>query len=93
MVRLPSGRETTVSLRDIAPCNSEESVTDNDASVNDDRTIDVNLNDSEVIDNSRENEFSNSPAPENLKNPSPEQPRRSNRTRNAVDRYGAVPYG
>ena len=92
VVRLSSGRETTVSLRDIAPCNSEEPVTDNDASVNDDRTIDVNPNDSEVIDNSRENEFSNSPAPENLENPSPEQPRRSNRTRKAVDRYGAVPY-
>ena len=92
VVHLPSGRETTVSLRDIAPCNSEEPVTDNDASVNDDRTIDVNLNDSEVIDNSRENEFSSSPAPENLDNSFPEQPRRSNRARKAVDRYGAVPY-
>ena len=59
--------------------------------MNDDRTIDVNVNDSEVNDSSRENKFPNSPQFENSENSS-EQLRRSTRNRKAVDRYGAVPY-
>ena len=91
VVCMPSGRETTVSLRDVAPSNSEN---------------DQASNENNRMDNSVEPEVSND-CPPSPTAPEPpiaracessetsypaDGPRRSSRVRKAVDRYRAVPY-
>ena len=90
VVRMPSGRETTVSFRDVAPSNSEN---------------DQASNENNRMDNSVEPEVSNGCSPSTTAPEPPiartcessetsysaDGPRRSSRLRKAVDRYGAVP--
>ena len=91
VVRMTSGRETTVSLRNVAPSNSEN---------------DQASNENNRIDNSVEPEVSNDclPSPNAPEPPiaracessetsyPADGSRRSSRVRKAVDRYGAVLY-
>ena len=94
VVRMPSGRETTVSLRDVAPCNvggDEEKPTSTTNTRND-----VDRNPQSPVANNFDN---NADCEELNINPEmsdsvniPEAPRRSSRARKGVDRYGAVPY-
>ena len=102
VVRIPSsGRETTVSLRDIAPSNSS----DEPPFIRNDDIAPTNLNEDPAIivpDNivCEYNHVSNdsvgledaTQSENNASSPNLKGPRRSSRMRKAVDRYGAVPY-
>ena len=91
VVRMPSGRETTVSLRNVAPSNSE-----NDQASNENNRMDYSV----------EPDVSNDCPPSTTVPETPiaraceisetsypaDEPRRTPRVRKAVDRYGAVPY-
>ena len=101
IVRLPNGRETTVSLKDVAPCTSANSddIIDIDNENEESENVNVNLSDvsngsnmqNESIERHDQKEIIGEEAPNINSNVTP-VPRRSTRIRKAVDRYGAVPY-
>ena len=102
VVRIPSsGRETTVSLHDIAPSNSS----DEPKFIRNDDIAPTNLNedsaiiapDNIVCENSHVSNDSigledATQSENNANSPNLKGPRRSSRMRKAVHRYGAVPY-
>ena len=99
--RLPNGRETTVSLKDVAPCTSANSddIVDIDNENEESENVNVNLSDvsngsnmqNESIERHDQEEIIGEEAP-NINSDVNPVPRRSTRIRKAVDRYGAVPY-
>ena len=101
-VRFRNGRETTVSIRDIAPCVSSdvannETVRDGDKSIVQDapdfleNDVNSERNNKASDDASVLSEAASEPFSSNVE-PNRNAPRRSTRSRKPVTRYGAVPY-
>ena len=103
LVRLPNGRETTVSLKNVAPCTS----TDSDDIVNIDNVneesenvgLNVNLNDGTNGLNMQNESIEHDDQEKSIEEESPNinsdvtpVPRGSTRIRKVLDRYRAVLY-
>jgi len=103
-VRFPTGIETTVSLRDIAPCSPDGFGTLVNRAANAEASAlpDASYAGTRVCDNGEapdDSDFTNAGCSPLAEVPSPEMPhndsvgmRRSTRQRKPVVRYGAVPY-
>ena len=101
LVRLPNGREATVSLKDVAPCTSAESndIVNIDNKNEESEKVNVNLNDvshgsnmqNESIERDDQEKIIEEESP-NINSGVTPVPRRSTPIRKPVDRYRAVPY-
>ena len=101
LVRLPNGRETIVSLKDVSPCTSADSdyIINIGIANKKSKNVNVNLNDvsngsniqNENIEGNDREKINKEESP-NINSDVAPVPRRSTRIRKAVDRYGAVPY-
>ena len=101
LVRLPNGRETTVLLKDVAPCTSADS--DDIANIynanEESENVNVNLNNvtnglnmqNESIEHDDQEKIIEEESPYINFDVTP-VPRRSTRIKKAVDRYGTVRY-
>ena len=98
-VRLPNGRETTVSLKDVAPCTSVDSnyIVNTDNENEESENVNVNLSDLSNGSNMQNESIERHDQEKIIKEESPNinfdvtpVPRRSTHIRKAVDRYGAV---
>ena len=100
-MRLPNGRETTVSLKDVTPYTSADSndIVNIDNKNEESENVNVNLNDvsngsimkTESIKRDDQDKIIEEESP-NIDFDVTPVPRRSTRIRKAMDRYGAVPY-
>ena len=101
IVRLPNGRETTVSLKDVAPCTSADSNDIVNINNENEESENINVNLSDVSNGpNMQNESIERDDQEkiiqeeslNINSDITSVPRRSTRIRKAVDRYGAISY-
>ena len=95
-----NGRETSVSIRDLAPCceeqNVESDVPGSETRVENEPMVhvknDPEVNDNTVVENPANESCESTTGSQNVNENDVILPRRSTRARKTVNRYGAVPY-